>query len=531
MKKLIFALMACLTAGCIHAENILFEGFEYANHDMTVPIGWTCPDQSWLCGYLDKDHNRKAHTGNWYAFTDAEESWMFMPLFMSSELKYRYHCWVISDGSYDLEFWAGNQASPNQMSQLLFSVTVNSGNYQNISEYVETIQSNFDYFGIRAVASQGAYRLSIDDIEVDMVNKYDMEVTPFEKDTVMYPGTVATYDYVVQNTGFEDLQIYMTPYEGDFIDVHFMANGLPNSNFPTVPDEIVSVTATATLHPDAIPGNRYWLDIMFTVSCDCVTRMATLWTNVLGTVETFPLEAHFDDQSYKPSGWVVMGDDPFRWQWVSADEVNSCIPYGDSEGMFRFSASKSNGSSLLISPKLDLNPTDNLLRLHFYRTSEDPDKNDRINIYYNTELSLEGATLLETIHRCTTLSPVTAMEGWDEYNLNFDCANHVGFLIFEAVGDFGQDLYLDEILIDNTPLSVPDMATSLRIFPNPANDHVTIQAEGLKKVEITDLMGKQLLDAVADHDELYLDLQQLPSGIYFATIITSSGKATEKIVK
>lgn len=73
MKNLFLTLLVCLTTTAF-ADIILTEGFEYANHDLETPVGWTSDDGSWICGYLEKDHNRVAHTGNWYAFNNAEDA-------------------------------------------------------------------------------------------------------------------------------------------------------------------------------------------------------------------------------------------------------------------------------------------------------------------------------------------------------------------------------------------------------------------------------------------------------------------------
>lgn len=293
MKKTLLVLLACFITSISFATNVFQESFEYANHDLTPPIGWTCVDQSWLCGYLDKDHNRTAHTGDWYAFTNADESWMFMPLFLSSELRYRFSYWAISDGSFDVEFWAGTEDNPGHMSQLLFSTTVSGDEYEAVSAYVESIASNYQYFGIHAVATAGAYHLTIDDINVDMVNKYDMEVTPVEIHATLNAGEEITIEYDVQNTGYEDLHIYMTPYTDFFSDIHFTEDGLNYSSFPTVPNQIVHCTCSATLLPNLTPGTLCWMDIMFTVSCDCVTRMATLWVTVADPTETTEVQSKF----------------------------------------------------------------------------------------------------------------------------------------------------------------------------------------------------------------------------------------------
>ena len=285
MKKLPLSLFICLFSSYCFADSIFIESFEYANHDMTTPIGWICDDESWLCGYQEKDHNRIAHSGNWYAFTNSDESWMFMPLGFSSQLRYRPSFWAISDGTFEVEFWVGNEADPTAMSTLLFSSTVSSGSYERFTEYIENLTSDFEYFGIHAIASEGAYHLTIDDICIDMVNKYDLEVTPYRIDTILYPGSTITIQYEVQNTGYEDLLIYMTPYTDFFTDITFTEDGINSSSFPTVPDQKVQCTCTATLLPDIDPGTLCWMDIMFTVSCDCVTRMATLWVTVADPTE------------------------------------------------------------------------------------------------------------------------------------------------------------------------------------------------------------------------------------------------------
>ena len=285
MKKTLLTLLICFITTFSFASSILIEGFEYANHDNEPPIGWTCDDNSWLCGYLDKDHNRTPHSGNWYAYTNADDSWIFMPLYFSSELRYRPSYWAISDGTYEVEFWVGHGDNTSQMTTLLFTATISGGSYEQFSEYVENLPSDFEYFGIHAIASEGAYHLTIDDVNIDMVNRYDMNISPFVFDTVLTPGSRITIEYDVQNTGYEDLHVYMTPYTDFFTDISFTEDGFDYSSFPTVPNQIVHCTCTATLLPDLEPGTRGWMDIMFTVSCDCITRMATLWVTVPNPAE------------------------------------------------------------------------------------------------------------------------------------------------------------------------------------------------------------------------------------------------------
>lgn len=277
MKKLLITLLIVFTAKFAFADSVLIEGFEYGNHDGETPVGWICNDNSWAAGYLEKDLNRKPHTGNWYAYTTTDDSWMFMELFMSNRLKYRYYFWTISDGEYDVEIWAGNAPSADQMTHLLLSTTINNSEYSRFSEYIESIPSDFQYFGIHATAHSGANCLTLDDVVVDVVAKYDLDVSPDRMDTVMMPGDRVAFHYKVKNTGYEDLHIFMNGYTDHFIDIDFYQNGQHGNSFPAAANQSVDAVCYATLRPDVEIGSLCWLDIMFTVSCDCVTRMATLW--------------------------------------------------------------------------------------------------------------------------------------------------------------------------------------------------------------------------------------------------------------
>lgn len=519
------------------SSEILIEGFEYANHDMTAPTGWRCDDHSWLCGYQEKDHNRVAHSGNWYAFTNNDDSWMFMDLYMSNELKYRYSCWAISDGSFQLEFWGGDNPTPSAMSQLFISTTINSGEYEKVEEYIESISSNYQYLGIHAIAAEGAHHLTIDDIVVYMVDRYDMVVTPYEIDTVLYPGNTIVFNYTVHNTGYESMHVYMNANSDYFTDFQFTNDGYSYSSFPTEPNQVVQCTCTATLSPTVQPGTRCWFDIMFTVSCDCITRLSTIWVNVLDEVADFPLEAHFDNPQFMKDGWIVMNNRPSQWEWTTEGD-NGCLPVDESAGMLCFNAAQTTGTSLLVSPKMVLNNTGNQVRLYLYRTNDKANKEDRLNVYINTEMSLHNATLLETIHRSTALSPATDASGWYQCDIDFDSPTEPVFLIFEAVGDQGDNLYLDEIAISNTTLPTPtvevsDLNTnaSISIFPNPAKDHVQINAIGLSQVQVIDLTGRLLLSVSSEGNTLQLTTEGMKPGIYFINVTTTEGVFTHKLLK
>lgn len=277
MKKLVFLVLIFLATRVSYAGSILFDSFEYANHDGEVPVGWISDDNSWICGYLDKDHNRHAHTGSWYAHTNSTESWMFMPMNMNVQLRYRFTLWAISDGEFQLEIWAGNEANSSSMSQLLLNETVSCCSYEQYSAYIEEIADNYEYFGIHAVASSSDNILTIDDLNVDMVDKYGMLCTPANLETHLMPGTQASFYFKFTNVGYEPLTVYINPYSEYFTDIHIMANGVEAPTFPAEPNEVVEISGIATMLPNIASGSLTWIDILFTLDCGCATSMFTLW--------------------------------------------------------------------------------------------------------------------------------------------------------------------------------------------------------------------------------------------------------------
>ena len=276
MKKLLTTLLILFVARFAYANSILFDSFEYANNDGMMPIGWTGNDNTWLAGHMPKDHNRVPHSGEWYAYTNSTESWMFMPMHMSTQLKYRFTLWAISDGEYQLEIWGGNEPSPSDMTQLLLSA-VASSSYEQFSAYIEEIVSDYEYFGVHAVSGCSDCILTIDDINVDMVDKYGLDAMPANLETNMMPGTQTEFQFKFKNTGYEPLTVYMTPHTEYFSDIRLFANGVEATSFPAAPDEILEIRGIATMLPDVALGSLTWIDITFWLDCGCATTMFTLW--------------------------------------------------------------------------------------------------------------------------------------------------------------------------------------------------------------------------------------------------------------
>ena len=276
MKKTLIAFLLCLAATTAFAGNILVEGFEYGNHDLETPIGWTTDNNAWACGYLEKDGNRLPHSGNWYAFSNADDAWMYMPMYMFQNMQYRFTLWAISDGDFQLEIWGGPEATANAMT-LLSTAAITGDEYQKVSAYVTSVPANCQYFALRAVRGDRGSYLTVDDIELDMVEQYSFDAEAITGDTTLVPGTQGSFRFRVENTGYDALDVSAHPSNEFFTGFSCYCNGASGMTFHVEPTEVVEVTITATLRPEITPGTVSWLDVQMTIPCNCNTAMVTFW--------------------------------------------------------------------------------------------------------------------------------------------------------------------------------------------------------------------------------------------------------------
>lgn len=99
----------------------------------------------------------------------------------------------------------------------------------------------------------------------------------------------------------------------------------------------------------------------------------------------------------------------------------------------------------------------------------------------------------------------------------------------------------DELVYKNTSgecflTSVDDqpMLQKIQIYPNPTSDQVIITNDNqqLTHFVLHDLSGKPIQRGILDSNSKIVDLQTLPSGMYFLTITTKSGEQmVEKVLK
>ncbi len=71
------------------------------------------------------------------------------------------------------------------------------------------------------------------------------------------------------------------------------------------------------------------------------------------------------------------------------------------------------------------------------------------------------------------------------------------------------------------------------MFPNPANHELTLASNAvIEEIVLFDIAGSNLLKAMVKQQEVILQLQELPSGLYFLRFKLENGEwITQKVIK
>lgn len=77
------------------------------------------------------------------------------------------------------------------------------------------------------------------------------------------------------------------------------------------------------------------------------------------------------------------------------------------------------------------------------------------------------------------------------------------------------------------------LLSKVNIFPNPANDYLTIESldKGLTLIEINSINGRKIYSGKMEGGSQQIDLSSFEKGVYFITIQSEGFVRTEKFIK
>ena len=500
-----------LLMGSAFAQVLVNETFETGNTVGQSPVGWICDNNGWKAGITIPDDNeargRKPHTGDWYMYaTYNTDVWIYKEINVTAGSYYRvsfwYSTWHVDH--FDLEVKAGASANPTAMTvSVVPQFVVDNEQYEQASAVFQAPSSGAFYVGFHSVATNMPWYLSIDDVIIEQTQQYFFDIEQLTADTSVYFGEPAYLRFRLSNTG-EQSDTYQFTGTGS-LPIEFFQNGSQVTQVSVPYNSAVELVAKTTLPMALTNGQTLHATFDVTSSHSAPTQNVDFEITAMEPVSVFPMTEGFEED-FVPFGWqnhITNGN--YAFDRVTSGSTPTAMPHEGSQYMARFYTytNPAGGTADLVSPKLSLNPTNNLVTFWVFRNSNhNINRTDRFNIYYNTEPKSEGGELLGTIHRCTFMEPIVADEDdWYEYSFTFNSPTGYGFIIFEGVSDYGWNLYLDDITINITDIdNEPPTLISVTGIQEYADTEMNLKLRAYDASEMpSTLSGTYTIDGVS-HD-------------------------------
>ena len=462
MKRLYAFIAMWLMIGSTFAQVLVNETFENGNTVGQAPSGWICDDNGWKAGITIPDDNeargRKPHTGDWYMYaTYNMDVWAYKEINVTAGTYYRvsfwYSTWHVDH--FNLEVKAGANANPSAMSvSVVPQFIVDNEEFEQTSGVFQAPSSGTFYVGFHSVADNGPWYLSVDDIIIEQTEQYNFAVEQLTPDTTTYFGEEAYLRFALTNTGDESETVNFNTLNSSDLDAVFFVNGSQVSQISLSVGETAEVVAIAALPMNLSDGQELHVRLELASTHTSHIETADFKVTALAPFSDFPLEEGFENE-FVPAGWqnrALNGNYAF-------DRVEDCstpdaTPHDGSQYMARFFTytNPADNNAELVSPKMELSSTGNIVRFWIYRNgNHNINRPDLINVYYNTEPHADGGQLLGTVNRATFLEPVIDdVDDWYEYSFTFDAPTGYGFVVFEGVSGYGWNLLIDDVFVSNS---------------------------------------------------------------------------------
>ena len=86
-----------------------------------------------------------------------------------------------------------------------------------------------------------------------------------------------------------------------------------------------------------------------------------------------------------------------------------------------------------------------------------------------------------------------------------------------------------ELHVYYSPTGVDENEALVKVYPNPAKDRLTVEAEGMSHISIYNTLGQCIMQQAVDGSQAVLDMQDAASGLYLLRVATYEGVVVRRI--
>lgn len=404
-------------------------------------------------------------------------------------------CWTSYDVDGDGYSW---RISPNATMGVDDDGFATSASYVN--NYGPLHPDNWFVSPAVVIPSDGTYKLSwaASGYGIDYEEHYSVYISDepdaFDDEAPIYEETITQQSYVTRSVSLAD-------YAGDTIYIAFRHHDCTNQ-YMLFLDNVAVTLAGNDPDPDPNPDPD---------PSDCTVSLP--WT------ETFsPTSATADC-------WHIFDVDEDGFAWA----IDKDVTYGYRDNGVAASQSYMNNygpltpNNWIVSPAVTLPRGSNYTLSWAAAAVDASDYRETYSVYASTNPTDSFYTLFTE-----TLS----QQGYVSHTVNLTpFAGKTIYIAFRHHSCTNQFILLiDDVTVQvgTTPNAINAASDiNAQIYPNPTSGRLTIDVENLQRIEVFDLMGRQLLTATTST----IDIANLPRGTYTLRITTPNGVAIKKVMK
>jgi hypothetical protein len=449
--------------GCEVPTAPFYYGFENGTHDAPVDICFTQESvvgtTQWVFNQTSTTYNRTPRTGSYNAtLRYGNERWLFKEMSLEPGI-YELAMFARQDGSNAANAsitvklgTASTVAAMNDGTVIIPQTGIVNGDYQELEGVFTVTTAGVYVIGIKGAINSSPWYISIDDISVE-------EITCPKISSVTY-----------NNIAFTSANITLVPMGEETSWV---------VEYKKATDETwtTRTTSNTTLNLTGLSHSTVY-DLRVKSICAVDDESEYFETQFATTYRVPFYEPFSTDQT--PVAWTNVKVDETTtsagvFDFQSEGEYPTCSPVvGPYMARFNIWSYYSGTVGDLITPQIMGVAEGSLIKFWMYRDDDSyySSKNEGIRVMVNNTPTSEGATLLNTIHRSTTLEPTVPAAGWYQYVVRVPSA---GFnrVIFEGFSDYGRNVYIDEIEV-TAPYYTPVIITNGPNGNSNPNGNITV---------------------------------------------------------
>jgi hypothetical protein len=269
--------------------------------------------------------------------------------------------------------------------------------------------------------------------------------------------------------------------------------------------------------------------------------------NLISSYNPAPITQGFTSTVFPPAGWTVSSDDAVTWTRATVGGFGN-TPGGSAR--INFFAIPNGKIDYLYAEPMNLTTVTNPILTFSVAHARYASESDRLQVELSTNCgqtwisvyNKAGATLATAPTITTSFTPTAAQWRSDTVSLASYSTNDEVLIRFKATSAYGNNLYLDDINIGQTPTNINEneVLTSFRVFPNPVADMFNVELAMFESSNVTlqvyDITGRLVYAETpgfmsSGNHMISIDASSWAAGLYQVKISTDAGSVTRKIMK